>query len=153
MNPPAPSTVAVFWDVQTVQTAVLSFPVARLRIPLLLSLAGSPPSRTSEAAWLDAGAPLSVIPFYVHNQRLLWRPVGVRTTWAGQICDLGQIDFWFWDPQISSALGPYVLLAKFAQSDPPGTPAPVLLGLEFFLIYRASLNLPPPPQDGVIQVP
>jgi hypothetical protein len=48
-----------------------------------------------EQCWIDTGAPLSIIPFHVHNQRLDWTPVaGVRVTWAGQPCNLGHIDVW-----------------------------------------------------------
>jgi hypothetical protein len=45
------------------------------------------------------------------------------------------------------------LLAKFAPSDPPGDPVPVLLGLEFFLAHQAEFNLRLPPQHGVIFLP
>jgi hypothetical protein len=56
------------------------------------------------------------------------------------------------DPS-SSLRGPLPLLAKFARSDPPGPPGPVLLGLEFFLTHQAELTLPPPPQHGSIRLP
>jgi hypothetical protein len=45
------------------------------------------------------------------------------------------------------------LLAKFAHSDPPGPPVPVLLGLEFFLTHQAELNVLLPPQHGIIRLP
>ncbi len=45
------------------------------------------------------------------------------------------------------------MFAKFARSDPPGPPVPVLLGLEFFLTHRAELQLFVPPRDGMILLP
>lgn len=48
---------------------------------------------------------------------------------------------------------PLSLLAKFARSDPPGSPVPVLLGLESFLTHQAELTLRPPPQHGVLRLP
>jgi hypothetical protein len=55
--------------------------------------------------------------------------------------------------QPPSGRGPLSLLAKFARSDPPGDPVPVLLGLEFFLAHLAEFQLFLPPQDGRILLP
>jgi hypothetical protein len=104
--------------------------------------------------WLDTGAPLTVIPFHVHAQRLLWQPVPrITTAWAGQRCDLGHLDVWPPTDQPPCVRGPLTVLAKFAQSDPPGPPVPVLLGLEFFLAHQAEFHLLLPPRDGVIRLP
>jgi hypothetical protein len=54
----------------------------------------------------------------------------------------------FWDIQFVT-----VGSLQFARSDSPGAPLPVLLGLEFFLAHLAALQLPPPPQQGLIEVP
>jgi hypothetical protein len=105
-------------------------------------------------AWLDSAAPLSVVPLRVQNKGLTWQRLpGVQTTWLGQPCTVGHIDVWLPDQTTLSQHGPFSLLAKFPQSDPPGLSVPVLLGLEFLLTHHAGLNLPPPPQDGTIQIP
>ena len=104
--------------------------------------------------WLDTGAPLSVIPFRIHQQGLSWQAIpGIRATWSGQRCDLGRIDVWLPTDQPPHLRGPLSLLAKFPRSDPPGDPVPVLLGLEFFLAHQAELQLLLPPRDGSILRP
>lgn len=132
----------------------LAVPIARLRVQVFFptSLPGQP--LISQWCWLDTGAPLSVIPFSVHAQGFAWQSAaGVRTTWAGQASQIGHIEIWL--PMLSSATlqGPYSLLAKFPQSDPPGNPVPILLGLEFLLAHQAALSLFPPPQQGAILIP
>ncbi|MFI5459884.1 MAG: hypothetical protein ACHRXM_31065 [Isosphaerales bacterium] len=77
----------------------------------------------------------------------------MKTTWAGQSCDLGRIDAWMATSQSPYLRGPYSLLAKFPRSDPPGALVPVLLGLEFFLAHQAEFQLLLPPQDGRILLP
>jgi hypothetical protein len=138
------------------QTSVcgVTLPVARLEVPLYLG--PLPPSTQSpqDLCWLDTGAPISVIPFHVHHQRLTWQLLpGIKTTWAGQPCDLGRIDAWLATSSSPSLRGPFPLLAKFPRNDPPGNLVPVLLGLEFFLAHRAELQLFLPPQDGHILLP
>ena len=92
-----------------------------------------------------------MVPFHVNNQRLAWQPIpGVKTTWPGQPCELGHIDFWLAIGQPPYLRGPMSLLAKFPQSDPPGPLVPILLGLEFFLAHQAEFRLPLPPQNGSI---
>jgi hypothetical protein len=104
--------------------------------------------------WLDTGAPLSVVPFAVQTMGLAWQPLaGLRTTWSGQPCAVGYTDIWLTDMLSGSPGGPFRVLAKFPRSDPPGLSVPVLLGLEFLLAHRASLNLPPPPRQGTIHIP
>jgi hypothetical protein len=94
------------------------------------------------------------VPFHVHHQRLAWQPIpGIRITWAGQPCDLGRIDVWLATEQPPHLRGPFVLLAKFPHSDPPGDLVPVLLGLKFFLTHQAELSLLLPPQHGAIRLP
>ena len=58
-----------------------------------------------------------------------------------------------WAKQPPYLRGPLSLLAKFARSDPPGPPVPVLLGLEFFLTHQAEFTLLLPPQHGIIRLP
>jgi hypothetical protein len=133
---------------------VVSLPIARLIVPLYFGTSPPGPQTAKEACWLDTGAPLSVVPFHVHHQRLVWQPIaGVMTTWSGQPCALGRIDFWLATDQSPFLRGPMSMLAKFPSSDPPGPLVPVLLGLEFFLTYHAELNLPLPPQHGHILLP
>jgi len=95
-----------------------------------------------------------VVPFHVHHQRLAWQPIpGIRTTWAGQSCDLGYIDVWLQTEQPPYLRGPFALLAKFPHTDPPGDLVPVSLGLEFFLTHQAECTLLPPPQRSTIRFP
>ena len=153
-SPLAPTTSAVDWSIQHVSVSHWTLPVARLKVPLYLGAAPSSPQSPRDLSWLDTGAPLSVVPFHDHHQRLTWQPIpGIRTTWAGQPCDLGRIDVWFKTEQPPYLRGPLSLLAKFPHSDPPGDLVPVLLGLEFFLTHQAEFILPPPPQHGFIRLP
>jgi hypothetical protein len=153
-SPATRTTTTVEWRIQPAAVQGVSFPIARLVAYLFFSTSTPDPRTARETCWLDTGAPLSVVPFHVHHQRLVWQPVGgITTTWSGQPCDLGRIDFWLATHQPPFLRGPLSLLAKFARSDPPGQPVPVLLGLEFLLAHQAELNLPPPPQQGVIVLP
>src|SRR5262249_44914371 len=103
--------------------------------------------------WLDTGAPLSVIPYRVHHNRLAWGPAGARASWLGQPCDLGHINVWLPTDQPPYLRGPVSMLAKFAPSDPPGDPVPVLLGLEFISAQQAAASLLTPPQPSTITMP
>jgi hypothetical protein len=154
---PAPSsqtTTPVQWFVQSVSVGSLTVLSARLEIDLFLRTALPGLQIVAEIGWVDTGAPLSVIPFHIHNGRLDWRPIpGVQLTWLGQSCDLGTIDIWLPTQETSALRGPLTLLAKFPRSDPPGSPVPILLGLEFFLSNQAGMNLLPPPQKSEISVP
>lgn len=153
-SPSTSTTSPVEWFIQPAPVRALSVPVARLLVPLYLGSSPPGPSTAKETCWLDTGAPLSVVPFHVHNQRLAWQRIpGIQTTWSGQSCDLGRIDFWLTIDQPPSLRGPMALLAKFPRSDPPGSPVPVLLGLKFFLSHQAELTLLLPPQQGVIRLP
>jgi hypothetical protein len=148
------TTTAIAWRIRTVALRNLSFPSARLSLEVYGRTVLPARHVTSLDCWLDTGAPLSAIPFYVHNQRLLWHPLpGIATTWMGQRCDLGRVDIWLPTDQPPYSRGPFSLLAKFAQSDPPGPQIPVLLGLELFLAYRAEFTLHLPPQHSFIRLP
>ena len=137
----APTTSAVDWSILHVSVSNWTFPAARLEVPLYLGTLPPGPQSPRDLCWLDTGAPLSVVPFHVHHQRLAWQPIpGIRTTWAGQPCDLGRIDTWLTTEQPPYLRGPFSLLAKFPYSDPPGDLVPVLLGLEFFLTHQAELT-------------
>lgn len=142
------------WVIQPMTLSGLTFPVARLRIRLYVGTAPPGPQATLREGWLDTGAPLSVIPFHIHNAGLPWQPLaGIQTTWSGQTCDLGRIDIWLPTDQPPFLRGPLSLLAKFPQSDPPGDPVPILLGLEFFLTHQAEFHLMLPPRHGLILLP
>jgi hypothetical protein len=68
-------------------------PISKLSLLPVPPTSSPGPEAAKEACWLDSGAPLSVVPFHVHNLRLVWQPVpGIKTTWANQPCDLGLID-------------------------------------------------------------
>ncbi len=67
--------------------------------------------------------------------------------------DLGRIEVWFEPTPGAPPAGPFGLLAKFPQRDPPGNPVPVLLGLEFFLTHVARAEIAPPPADSSIWMP
>ncbi|HUY31638.1 MAG TPA: hypothetical protein VMV69_02585 [Pirellulales bacterium] len=155
MTAPLSGTTTPFqWSIQSVPAGRLTVPSARLEVELFLRTTLPGLRVIAELGWLDTGAPLSIIPFHVHNRRLDWSAVpGVTVSWAGQTCDLGSIDIWLPTDQSSSPRGPFSLLAKFPRSDPPGGPIPALLGLEFFVSHQAGISLLPPPQRGVIQVP
>jgi hypothetical protein len=144
----------VDWFIQPAPVSSLSFPIARLLVPLYFGTAPPGPQSARDVCWLDTGAPLSVVPFHAHNKRLVWQPFpGIKTTWSGQPCDLGRIDCWFPIDQPPYLRGPLSLLAKFPHSDHPGDPVPVLLGLEFFRTHQAEFNMLLPPQHGVILLP
>jgi hypothetical protein len=153
-SPSAASTARVEWLIQTVSLGGMSVSLTRLKIRCYLGTAPPSPHGTPQEGWLDTGAPLSVIPFHVHNAGLSWQPIaGVRTTWSGQPSDLGRVNMWLATDQPPYLRGPFSLLAKFARSDPPGPPVPVLIGLEFFLTHQAESALLPLPQDGFIRLP
>jgi hypothetical protein len=139
---------------QAVTLSGLSFPLGRLKVRLYLATASAVPPGVPREAWLDTGAPLTVIPFHVQQQGLRWQAIpGIRATWAGQPCQLGRIDVWLPIDQPPYLHGPLSVLAKFPQSDPPGDLVPSLLGLEFFLTHQAECHLLLPPQHGIIQLP
>lgn len=151
--PPSTTTTIVPWAIQTATLGPLKFPAARLSFKIFARTAAPGLQYSSVACWLDTGAPLSVVPFNVHHQQLLWRPVpGTSTSWKGQPCTLGYLDIWLPTDQPPYLRGPLPLLAKFA-SDPPGSPVPVLLGLEFFLAHQAEFELRPPPREGSVVLP
>jgi hypothetical protein len=153
-SPFASATSRVDWSILQVSLSLLTLPIARLKVPLYFGTAPPGPQSPRDLCWLDTGAPISIVPFHVHHQRLAWQPIpGITTTWAGQPCDLGRVDVWLSTEQLPYLRGPFALLAKFPRSDPPGDLVPVLLGLEFFLTHQAELTLLPPPQRGAIRIP
>jgi hypothetical protein len=153
-SPFASATSAVDWLIRQVSLKNLPIPVARLKVPLYLGMPRPIPQSPRDLCWLDTGAPISGVPFHVHHQRLAWQPIPeIRITWAGQPCDLGRIDIWLQTEQPPFLRGPFALLAKFPQSDPPGDLVPVLLGLEFFLAHQAEFTLLPPPKRSLIRLP
>src|SRR5579871_1736626 len=117
-SPLAPTTSAVGWSILPLALGPLTLPVARLKVPLYLGTPPLGPQSPRDLCWLDTGAPVSVVPCHVHHQRLAYRPIpGIRTTWAGQPCDLGHIDAWLATQQPPYLRGPFPFLAKFPHSD------------------------------------
>jgi hypothetical protein len=151
---PSSTTTPISWSIRTVSLPGLIFPAARLSFRLYGRTVLPGRQLTSIDGWVDTGAPVTVIPFHAHDQRLLWKLIpGITTTWAAQRCDLGRLDVWLPTEQPPYVRGPLPLPAKFAQSNPPGPPVPVLLGLEFFLAHQAEFQFLLPPQDGRILLP
>jgi hypothetical protein len=101
---------------------------------------------------VDSGAPLSVIPFRLH-QHLEWQSLGYPTTWHSISCTLGTIEVWLPNENYTALRGPRTMIAKFPDSDPPGKPLPILLGLEFFWSNQANPTLWPPSGKGAIRIP
>jgi hypothetical protein len=150
----APTSTVFSWWIRTAQIGGTAIPVARLRSPLFFRTLQAGITPAFQWCWLDTAAPLSVVPFRVYHQKLAWQPIpGVQMTWAGQPCALGRADIWVPTKDGSGLRGPFPLLAKFPLSDPPGSPTPILLGLEFLLASRASFMLWPPPQQGILEIP
>ena len=84
------TTTRFQWSIQLVHVGNLTIPIARLDVELFLRATLPGRQFIPEQCWLDTGAPLSVIPFHVHNQRLDWKLIpGVKVSWAGQVCDMG----------------------------------------------------------------
>jgi hypothetical protein len=152
-SPSMRATIPISWSIQRVVLPRLSLPIARLTVPLFLGLTPSISQGLPELAWLDTGAPLSVVPLHIHGRGLVWQRLGVRSSWSGQPCDLGRIDIWLPTDQPPYLHGPFSLLAKFPRSDPPGSPIPLLLGLEFLLTYQTEFHLLCPPQQGTLMLP
>jgi hypothetical protein len=74
----------VNWVIQPVAVGRLTLTVARLQGHLYLAMASTGPPSVLQPAWLGTGAPLSVIPYHVHQQGLRWQPIpGVQATRSG----------------------------------------------------------------------
>lgn len=95
---------------------------------------------------LDTGAPLSVIPYAIHQSRnFKWQPIpgpwppGL-TTWFGVACAVGRMDVWVPLPGPPFLQGPFPFVAKFAQATPPHISGnlPILLGLNFLVDHQAE---------------
>ena len=150
----ARATSRVEWLIRQVTVSGLTLTVPRLEVRLYLDMVAPGPPGVLQSAWLDTGAPLSVIPFHVQQSGLQWQSIpGIKATSSGQRCELGRIDCWLPTDQPPSLRGPLSLLAKFPQGDLPGDPVPSLLGLEFFLAHQAEFQLLLPPRDGSILLP
>src|SRR5258708_2074069 len=120
-SPAGGATVRVEWDIQPAGLTGLTLPIARLKVELYLATASPGPATVLRKAWLDTGAPLSVIPFHTKQQGRHWHPIpGIRVPGAGHPCQLGRVDCCLPTVQPPALHGPLSLLAKFPQSDPPG---------------------------------
>src|SRR3989442_488274 len=92
---PHSQTIPIDWWVRAITVSGMTVQVARLLVAPCFPLLGSGRISVPEFCWLDTGAPISVIPFHVHHQRLRWQSLGVQTTWLGQLCDVGRVNVWF----------------------------------------------------------
>lgn len=101
---------------------------------------------------VDTGAPLSVIPYSIHDtHEFVWRQVNDSSlapglsSWNGVPTDLGLINVWIPDQQ-GRVAGPFDMLAKFprgpAAAELKGRDRPpVLVGLDFFATVTRSLGI------------
>jgi hypothetical protein len=149
MPPPLSTLTPVIWQVQTLSVGSRRLSIARLSLEMFLRYGQR---HIRHDCWLDTGAPLSVIPLWVHKH-IAWSALGLQSTWAGLACAVGTVDVWLPTSNPGIVRGPIALAAKFPVSDPPGQKLPILLGLEFLLSHGASLTLPPPPAQGEIHIP
>ncbi len=62
----------VGWSIRQISLSGISFPVARLVVQLYFGTKPPGSASAQEPCWLDTGAPLSVVPYYLHHQRLVW---------------------------------------------------------------------------------
>ena len=86
MTPTTPGSTDLEWLVQTVRIGGWAIPIARLRTEIYLPTASPGQPTIREWCWLDTGAPISVIPFHIHSQGLVWQALpGVQTTWADAV--------------------------------------------------------------------
>jgi hypothetical protein len=131
-SPLASATSAVDWSILPVSLKNLIVPIARLEVPLFLGTPPPAPHSPWDLCWLDSGAPLSVVPFHVQHQRLAWQPIpGIRTTWAGQPCDLGRIDVWLQTEQPPTREAPFRCWPNFLKAIRPATSYPYCLDWNF----------------------
>src|SRR5262245_3689900 len=89
-SPSARATSRVEWVIQPVTVSGLTLTVARLKIRLYLATASPGPPSVLQSAWLDTGAPLSVVPFHIHQKGTRWQSIPGRV--------LGALNRWHCDP-------------------------------------------------------
>ena len=95
-------------------------------------------------AFVDPGAPFSVIPYSLwHGRRIRWaalgtqlmragRPAAEGLLWQGVRCDLGTTDIHLLDLDAGIRTGPHRVVAKFArQRLPPAIENSAILGMSF----------------------
>jgi hypothetical protein len=154
MTPPhSPVSAALRWDIQNASLRGKVLPIARIGLVLHLPTRDVAEEFTREDAWLDTGAPVSIIPFRIHSMGLVWQPMtGIQARWSGIICDLGTIDVWLVDRATQIATGPFAMFAKFPRADPPGKPHPILVGLEFVLAHQGAFHMRPHPALGSLEL-
>jgi len=153
MSPPAaPMTAVLQWKAKSILLSGTPISVARIEVELFLQTLATNSQPTRWIAWLDTAAPLSIVPFRIRSQGLVWHPFGVQTTWLGKPCDVGSLDVWFADRQSKALCGPYSMVAKFPRSDPSGAPSPLLIGLEFVLAHHGGFHMPVYPLDGELSI-
>jgi len=150
------------YAVGTTFTAVgHSLSALRLKVNLLFSRRTG--SRRPVQCLLDTGAPLSVVPYPVHQgYALAWQPVVGPwplgfTHWYGVPCTVGIVEAWVSVPQAPFFRGPLAFVAKFVQGIPAQmSPAlPVLLGLNFLADHGAEVSFEchRRPNAGAIMLP
>lgn len=95
-------------------------------------------------AFIDPGAPFSVIPYSLwHGRRIRWEALGTRLMsagrpapggllWQGVRCDLGTTDVHLLDLEAGIRTGPHRVVAKFPrQRLPPAIENSAILGMSF----------------------
>ena len=112
---------------------------------------------------LDSGAPLSVVPWAIHQTYgFAWQPLPGPwpqgfTTWSGVPCVIGRMDMWAPVPASATLRGPLTFIAKFALATPARMPAtlPVLVGLNFLAdnLAETHFHCHTPPKAGSIILP
>jgi hypothetical protein len=71
MAPPlVQATSPVDWSILQLSVGNVTIPVARLKVPLYLGTPPPDPASPRDLCWLDSGAPISIVPYHVHHQRL-----------------------------------------------------------------------------------
>jgi hypothetical protein len=152
-SPPSRSSPVDWLLVNDLPVGGRTIPIRRLRAYLALPLRpGLGTSPKAHECWVDTGAPLTVIPYRLH-QHLAWHSLGYPTIWRGISCTLGTIEVWLPNENYTTLRGPRTLVAKFPDSEASGKPLPILLGVEFFWPSQANFTLWPPPGKGAIRLP
>jgi len=104
---------------------------------------------------VDPGAPFSVLPFSLWNDRnVQWTPLGQQLTrqgsqapepleWQAASCDLGETPVHLVDLQMRVQAGPFLVVAKFVRQrlPVPNLESIALLGMNFLTDNRLSLVL------------
>ena len=155
ISPSTRATTPVKWSIRPVSLCAITFPVARLVVPLFFGTEPPDPATAPEspAGWTQAlRSPWFHFTSITSASCLATDPRRadelVRPTVRS-----GSHRFLARDRPAALSSRSHVVARQVPRSNPPGDPVPVLLGLEFFLAHQAELQLPLPPSDGSIVFP